>query len=429
MSANIYKREPSVEFSPELYSAFFNRSGWLWYPVGNDNDVGQYVEVPPATMGLRRTWDSPGGKVARNATIIVTVDNRFVFFVNGRAIGKPPSLQNIWFFAQKYHVALDGMNNIFAFAAINDPNPSTGWNTPAGLRAAIEVQYEDNSTDIFVSDSTRWKITNITSTVPSEWTFQNREIDDSGWPDASVYRYGTLWDGVAVEPPYRPYGLTLNGSSWIWHNNTDTPAAIFRRHLPISSRDITHFNFFVTADSYFDLYFNGKYVTSSTQIYNSWRFVERFTFLIEPNTDPLIAIVVTRNHTSSPSSTGMAGLIAVIDSYYTDGTWDTTRTEGDSGNWRVEGITFGPSALSPATNDVNWPKAVAIGEYGMKPWGNDLLPVDVYPAGLLGILPATQILGDGTKPTNLATRRTDLRDPYLNYWVGVLIFSYLVLTL
>lgn len=375
------KREATVEFSEELHSIYLSNAGWIWYPM---SDTTSYSDI--MTVGFRRTLLSPPGKTATNATVLITCDNFFVLFVNGQVVGAVRHVRDIWLQTQKYHLALDATDNVLAVAGMNEMNAVSGDNTPAGLLVAIEVQYDDGSREIATSDSRSWKVANLTDAQPISWDFYRRDLDDSAWPLATVYplRQNGPWGSINTEQPHEDSDVFFGNAYWLWHSQDDLPVVVFRRRITLSSRTIATIKILIAADSYYELFFDGQFITNSAPVHNSWRYAQRITITPAAAVDPLLAVRVSRDHANSTSDTRMAGMVAMIQILYTDGTMDVTRTEGD-GNWRAVPPDFHPLVLAPNVEDDKWPAAAVLGKYGMEPWGNDTFIVDAESASALGL--------------------------------------------
>ncbi|KAJ7827047.1 hypothetical protein B0H14DRAFT_1242572 [Mycena olivaceomarginata] len=61
---------------------------WIW-----STSDGEYA-APPGTVGLRKNVVTPSGKSVQSATILLTADNTFSLYVNGKYIGAPPNEAN-----------------------------------------------------------------------------------------------------------------------------------------------------------------------------------------------------------------------------------------------------------------------------------------------------------------------------------------------
>ncbi|KAL4265396.1 Lectin, partial [Pleurotus pulmonarius] len=137
---------------------------WIWtgenaVPRG-DNPTGPRV--------FRKNFTSACGKCAISAKILIAADNEYKLFPNGHAVGSGSSFTN----ADVYYTALEPASNLFAIEATN-----TGG--PAGLTAAILVQYSDGSSETVITDET-WR-----TALSSPKDFQLPSVDDRTWSFAA----------------------------------------------------------------------------------------------------------------------------------------------------------------------------------------------------------------------------------------------------
>jgi alpha-L-rhamnosidase len=61
----------------------FSGAKWIWFPEGNPAK-----EAPAGDRFFRRAFDLPAGARLESAKIVVTVDDRFVLYVNGKEVAK-----------------------------------------------------------------------------------------------------------------------------------------------------------------------------------------------------------------------------------------------------------------------------------------------------------------------------------------------------
>ncbi|KAJ7269728.1 hypothetical protein C8J57DRAFT_1607445 [Mycena rebaudengoi] len=108
-------------------------SNWIW------STPNATTSAAVETVGFRRTVVTPVGKVAESATILITVDNTFSFYVNGIFIGSPPHDPNfadttsVWRYAQQFTVPLNATANTFTVIAQNFGGQLPGTTSSAGL--------------------------------------------------------------------------------------------------------------------------------------------------------------------------------------------------------------------------------------------------------------------------------------------------------
>ncbi|KAJ6514567.1 hypothetical protein DFH09DRAFT_1196725 [Mycena vulgaris] len=169
--------DPS-RFAPAAVAAAYGSGSWggVTLPATDPNPLGltgsTWVWSTPnangttaaAIIGFRKTFSTPSGKNAKNATVLLTVDNTFNFYVNGAYTGAPPpdpnnpSFVGVWEYAQQFTVPLNPTSNVFTVIAQNLNDGA------AGLIGAIKVFYDDGTTDIIRSDSSWQYSPNFEST-------------------------------------------------------------------------------------------------------------------------------------------------------------------------------------------------------------------------------------------------------------------------
>jgi hypothetical protein len=169
----------------------FAGSLWIWTNEG--------TSLPGQARAFRYTFNPPAGLIPLYATIVVTCDNGYAFWLNGNFIAVSPTATD-WTVAQRYVLQLVPGPNAFAFVGFN----SDGGPTPAGLLAHVQVQLVNatgpGSTLVnFGTDST-WLTLN--GQAPP-LNFEFPPFNDSGWSSATVYAEygGGPWGSGVTVPP------------------------------------------------------------------------------------------------------------------------------------------------------------------------------------------------------------------------------------
>jgi len=158
-------------------------ASWIWTPEATN-------PPPPEDRAFRTTRVTPAGKTATNAEILITADDSFRLWVNGRELGSSSGANNEWQQSRQFETALEPDRNIFAVRTTNGPG------SPAGLIAAVRLRYADGTTSTFAT-GTDWK---ASKTFPAD--FWEPGFDDSGWgPAAQLATYGGGPWGNNVRPP------------------------------------------------------------------------------------------------------------------------------------------------------------------------------------------------------------------------------------
>ncbi|KAF8890885.1 hypothetical protein BD779DRAFT_1437999, partial [Infundibulicybe gibba] len=167
-------------------------SSWIW--PGQPAPLG----MPPGEYAFRKTILAPAGKTPTRAVVLISVDDEFSLYHNGRFVATGANITESWELAVAAQVVLDPNGvNILAVRARNLPHPVTGGDNAAGLLASVQVEYVDGSSGVFSSDTT-WR-----GTVGAPSGFEAVGFDDSGWTAAIVIAsYGAgPWNTTVVLPP------------------------------------------------------------------------------------------------------------------------------------------------------------------------------------------------------------------------------------
>ena len=175
---------------------------WIWFPEG-DPTVG----APVAKRYFRKTIELPEGQSPVRGQLWLTVDDRFIAYVNGQRVGE----RNDWSALTPIDVtaALRPGRNVIAVEAENAPAPVA--DNPAGLIATVRVQFGDGASLVATSDET-WRCTNELQAESLDWN--SLDFDDSGWVAAkNLGPYGTKpWGELsAPQGSYGPYAAGIPG--------------------------------------------------------------------------------------------------------------------------------------------------------------------------------------------------------------------------
>ncbi|KAF7348872.1 hypothetical protein MVEN_01407300 [Mycena venus] len=358
---------------PAVLSSAFGTASWIWTSETNPPNA------PPADRAFRRTYISQPGKNATSAIIVITIDDRFTLYVNGMEIASSPNVTDIWKSAQIIRVSdLDPSRNVFAVRGTNLPNGEA--ENPAGLLAAIEVTFDDGTTDIFASDDSAWR---ATASIPED--FQSPALDDSAWPFASSL--GTFgigpWDNQVVIIAAEATIPSLADANWIWTAEPSPPNAplgdvAFRKtFLTPPSKTAVSAIIIITADDLYTLYINGEVVGSAPNEVNAWQIATLYRVSLN-STMNLFAVRATNAGTEENA----AGLLVTMSIHYSDGSEDFLSSDA---TWKVTtAIPAGFELLT--TDDSAWVKAVSFGAYGVAPWNTGVIvsdPLGEHPAPLL----------------------------------------------
>jgi hypothetical protein len=172
---------------PELRSA-----QWIWYPEGNPA-----LSAPPGTRYFRRVVSLPADSPIASARMLMTADNEFVCYVNGRQVGSGDN------FTQAYGMnvtsALKPGANLIAVAATNTTdNPN-----PAGLIGLLSVKLRDGRTLEAPTDKS-WE------TSMKSATGWNSIVKSQGWAPSmqlgpfGMAPWGEIQEALAGDDAFPP---------------------------------------------------------------------------------------------------------------------------------------------------------------------------------------------------------------------------------
>jgi alpha-L-rhamnosidase len=202
-----------------------NNSDWIWYPEGDPATL-----APTATRYFRAEVDIPSTEALARANFLITADDQWTLYVNGKLIGQSNGQANAWYEAQQEDVTGDlhvGANTI-AVAATNAGGPGS-WIGTLGL------EYADGTTSSVVTND-NWL---ASQTDPQGW--QQPGFDDSSWvPALDVDPYGS-----------GPWGGNVTVGSEL----------LLRKNFALAGKDITAARLYVSGLSYPYLSINGQPVS------------------------------------------------------------------------------------------------------------------------------------------------------------------------
>ncbi|KAG6845077.1 hypothetical protein H0H87_000981 [Tephrocybe sp. NHM501043] len=344
----------------------FTGAKWIWIP----GRAADGITYPPGNATFRRDFTPANGKVPISANILITTDNAYTLYVNGRTIGTGVDLR----FAQRYCVPLVKDCNVFAIAAQNY-QPALPGNA-AGVLVAIQIRYSDGFTDTIVTDG-EWHAIGGTPAG-----FQQLAFDDSKWPAAFVegaYPNTAPWNmpqyATLIPPESQNPGPSLLSAKWIWTTEATSPGAnvpigarAFRKTVILPNGQLAaQAKILIATDNAFTLYVNGLLVGSGQSFTVANRYVVNFS----PTSRVVIAI-----YASNVPPGGPAGVFAAFDIVSCDCSDDIYFVTDES--WKFN---LGTPAgfIAPNYDDSAWPTVVTEGGYGAQPWGPTTVPTTNSP--------------------------------------------------
>ncbi|MEA3479096.1 MAG: family 78 glycoside hydrolase catalytic domain, partial [Bacteroidota bacterium] len=205
----------------------FQFSKWIWFPGGNPAEM-----TSPGTRYFRRLIVIPENHDIINAQYLITADNRFSLYVNGKLAGKGDKVK------ERYKFDVSGLlqtgKNILAVTAINrGPEDNS-----AGLIGVLRIESQQGDTLIVPMDR-QWNT--FSKEIPG---WKNMEFDDSGWIAAQEL-------GDCNIEPWGDISMT--------EVNTRLPARMLRSEFTILKK-VKHAVAYVCGLGFFELHLNGEKV-------------------------------------------------------------------------------------------------------------------------------------------------------------------------
>jgi hypothetical protein len=164
--------EKDAESAPGLLEC-----SWVWYPEGDPE-----VSAPAGTRWFRREIRIPAGRKIKRARFLLSADNEFVLYVNGKVAGKS-SGDNAWQRPKELQITkfLKPGVNVLAIAATN----ATDHPSPAGLIGTCSIGFEQSPSLVWCIDET-WKASNR-----EEAGWNTVGFDDEKWVAAGeIAKFG-----------------------------------------------------------------------------------------------------------------------------------------------------------------------------------------------------------------------------------------------
>ena len=178
----VVRDRPAVAAPPPAERLTLAGCPWVWFPEGNPR-----AGAPPGTRYFRKDVTLPAGAKPKQGRFLVTADNDFLLFVNGKEAGRSGGAADGWREAVEVDFTkhLVPGTNLLAIAATN----STDKPSPAGLIGRFRIDLEDGPPVVGCIDAA-WKTANK---EVAGW--QQATFDHKAWPAAlKVAMFG--------EPPW-----------------------------------------------------------------------------------------------------------------------------------------------------------------------------------------------------------------------------------
>ncbi|KAK0502397.1 hypothetical protein EDD18DRAFT_1140612 [Armillaria luteobubalina] len=270
----------------------FSGSTWIWMGEQNGADEDDLLAgVHPFCKAI----PSSSTKCLVCTTIIISCNDSYSIFVNGREIGVGSRLYT----SAVYTIGLEPKgHNIFVITMNNIVRAT-------GLIATIHVDYGDGTTQMIVTDTT-WKM--IKAMPPGGW--MSPSFNNSAWIAA-------LSEGLTAGTPWKmpplPPAMSMAGVSWIRTNETSAAGVDPLGHRPFQKTIV---------DNGYTLYVNGNNISNGSD------FATMQVYSI-PILDADENLITVDSVNTQPIVAGLlAGvLVAYSDgtlvTYYTDNSWKT----------------------------------------------------------------------------------------------------------
>ncbi|KAJ7748926.1 hypothetical protein B0H16DRAFT_1847937 [Mycena metata] len=336
--------------APDVTSALsFSSSKWIWNST---------TATANAVVGFRKDFTPPLGKSLIAAEIIITAVTSLNLYVNGDYIGSGGGR-----FAHRFCVDLFPSLNIFA---VNASTTGSGTGTVAGLIATILVTYQDNTTDMLLTDSS-WR---AKGSLPLGW--ETPAFDDTTWPVATVVGSYDIapWDTILVNIPADPPILSFAEAEWVWTDVVPASGTLpagsraFRRTFtPFPSQVPAAATIIISADNEYTLYVNGVTIGSGSNFKVAQRYTVNFATAPE---EVVLAVLVTN------TAAGTAGLLVGMEvnmvpsgrTSCTAGTFSLSNV-----GWKSTKSAIPAGFEQPEFDDSAWPVVAVEAVYPAAPWG------------------------------------------------------------
>ncbi len=201
---------------------------WIWFAEGDPP-----ISAPAEARFFRRVVNLPPDRHVTKATILMTADDGFTLYLNGKRVSQSEGHPNA--VESELTAQLRPGVNVMAVAAYNKPGPPQN---PAGLVGVLRVELE-GAEPLTVTTDAQWR---CAKTEADGW--RGSEFDDSRWtPAKSLGPFGMApWASFGPEEQRR------------------LPARYLRREFPVAKK-VKRATASVCGLGFFELYLNGRRVS------------------------------------------------------------------------------------------------------------------------------------------------------------------------
>lgn len=287
---------------------------WIWFPEGKPE-----ASAPPATRWFRFGFDLPAGRKVKSARALMTADNEFALFVNGKQTGTGSNFRAAT--AMDIAGSLIVGRNVLAASAKNvGPNDN-----PAGLVGLVRIEFEEG-TPLVLSTDANWRSSNR-----EERGWETPGFADSGWVAAKVL--GPVGMG--------PWG-EVGGAQ-----DRRLPARWLRKEFEVAKgKQVRRATAYISGLGLSELYLNGKKAGDdvlspalSEYTKRAYYVTHDVTSLVRSRVNGVGVVLGNGRYyaprVDSPTSTrtyGFPKVLMQLEVEYNDGTKDTVVTDG---GWKL----------------------------------------------------------------------------------------------
>ncbi|MBT8037435.1 MAG: HEAT repeat domain-containing protein [Verrucomicrobiae bacterium] len=152
----------------------FDGAQWIWLGASDGNPTAM---APAQTVYLQQGFEFPAGAKPVSGEVLITCDNQWTLFINGKQMGQSKAGKEAWMRPQKIDIRKNLIieQNSIAVKAVNSIDG------PAGLIVKVRVVFENGKTYELSTDG-RW----LTSAKKEKGWNQTGFTPSSGWLGAKV---------------------------------------------------------------------------------------------------------------------------------------------------------------------------------------------------------------------------------------------------
>lgn len=162
----------SVSYDP--YETPPAQADWIWY---NTTENGRRSQPTPGMYYFRYNFDLPAGREVSKAEMMVTVDEAYTLYLNGKKVGEGKDWRRI----ERLNLT-DQLKTGTNLLAIEGKNGGTIPN-PAGILLNLKISFADGGDPLIVNSNNEWKA--LDKEPATGW--ETLSFDDSDWGDVRTF--------------------------------------------------------------------------------------------------------------------------------------------------------------------------------------------------------------------------------------------------